>query len=227
MVERILLPSGARAWRKVFGPGRGFDQALRAYTHVAPRWGVRTPTLIDHEPQTRTLVLSDLAGRPATMHDPPSWFGAAGVALRALHDLPCPADPSDLPLDVALARRASGTPEVRRMVTRYADRLRVPRRWCHRDYQPQNWMIGETGLGVLDFEHVRPDHPLVDWVRLEARGWSAAQRAAFEAAYGTPDAVALRCVLAVYGAATVAWATTHTDAELLEIGQRALDRANP
>ena len=228
MVERIELPSGDPAWRKRFGLGRGYAQALRAYTDVVPRWtGVRHPRLLSQDSQRRTLVLSHVPGSPATMDVASEWFAAAGRALRTLHDLPVPPDPHDIPLDEAMARRTVDHPAVWRLVTRNAARLRVPRRWCHRDYQPQNWLIDDAGLGVLDFEHTRPDHPLVDWVRLESRGWSDAQRGAFEAAYGTPDPVALRCVLAVYGAATVAWATSHGDRELLAIGRCALAKANP
>lgn len=190
---------------------------------VLPRWtGVRHPRLLGVDATTRTLRLSVLAGRPGSFDDPPEVFAQAGAALRRLHCLPCPAAPGEIPLDEALALRCRSTPAIHALVARHADRLRVPRVWCHRDYQPQNWMVDESGLGVLDFEHVRPDHPLVDWARLEARGWRPEQRAAFAAAYGAVDPVALRCVVAVYGAATVAWATAHDDPDLIRIGERAL-----
>ena len=94
--------------------------------------------------------------------------------------------------------------------------------WCHRDVQPQNWLVGD-GFALVDFEHCRPDHPLEDWVRLEARGWSSDRRAAFVRGYGMePDEDELRAVLLGYGVATAAWAAEHGDEELLAIGLSVL-----
>ncbi|MFF0559861.1 phosphotransferase [Streptomyces sp. NPDC004266] len=56
---------------------------------------------------------------------------------------------------------------------------------CHLDYQPRNWLLGET-FGLCDFEHMRRDARIRDFARLEFRRWQAAPnlRTAFFAGYG-------------------------------------------
>ncbi|MBX2803446.1 MAG: aminoglycoside phosphotransferase family protein [Myxococcales bacterium] len=235
---RIQPRWGPIVWIKHLRAGRAWAQADRAYRRVTPRLreaGLSVPRRLDRWPEQHALVLSDQPGRSARLTDAPEIFAAAGAGLALLHRLPCPEDP--VPLPEALLQRArawadrQGAPravgqKVVELVRTHAADLDTPRVWCHRDFQPQNWLIdGRGAWGLLDFEHTRPDHPLVDWVRLEARGWSPAQKAAFEEAYGAPDHVALRCMLAIYGLATLAWARKHRDVSLVEVGRAALQRA--
>lgn len=221
-------------WLKRLRSERAWRQADAAYTQLVPALrdaGVGVPRCVARHPGERLLLLEAAEGRPATLSDPPATFARAGAAIHALHQLPCP--PDLLPLPDALLRRAQAVGdrqralqgvaiEVQQLLRHHRGRLDTPRCWCHRDHQPQNWVVTHDALTLLDFEHTRPDHPLVDWVRLEARGWAPAQRSAFAQAYGTIDPIALRCVLALYGLTTVAWARTHGDPQLSEIGRRAL-----
>ena len=228
---RWVLASGQRAWLKRLRAGRAWQQADRAYREVIPQWSTPSPRLIARWPQTRAMLLSELPGRSATLHARAAVFREAGRALRSLHDLPAPEDPMDL--GHALVQRAeawaahrAAPVQARAMVAlihHHRSDLTIPRVWCHRDYQPQNWVVDEDAFGVLDFEHTRPDHRWVDWVRLEARGWTAAQRAAFVVGYGAePDPDTLRCMLALYAVSTVAWAVEHQDPHLEAIGRAAL-----
>ena len=221
-------------WVKTCRAGRAFEQERRAYVEVAPKLralGIVTPELLDVDVPKLTLTLSVLSGEPATMQSPEWVFASAGRALSAMHGLAC-TDEDAVPLRDALllraeawARRASqagvvGMPDVVRAIERSP--LGGARVWCHRDFQPQNWVVAER-VGILDFEHCRPDHPLVDWVRLEAREWSPRARQAFVRGYGAePNPEELRAMLCAYGVATVTWATEHGDAQLLLVGRRAL-----
>lgn len=105
-------------------------------------------------------------------------FEAAGVQLRALHGAAVP--PDALPLRDALAQRlerwgAAAGPRLdadeRGLVSQAAAALDAPsldvdRVLAHRDYVPRNWVWdADAGLGVVDFEHARPDHPWVDLAR--------------------------------------------------------------
>ncbi len=230
----LHAPGRGTLWLKQLSSGRSWAQATAARARLAPalrRAGFGVPRAVARFPRLRLLLLEHAPGRCATFASPPACFARAGEALRVLQALPCPADP--LPLSEALRRRTrawrdrSGIEgETARAVIARIDAARaqldVPRTWCHRDYQPQNWIVSEGSLSIVDFEHTRPDHPLVDWVRLEAGGWSAPQRGAFERALGAPDPDALRAVLACHGLATLAWGTLHADPSLQRLGRRAL-----
>ena len=235
---RLRLPgeSGQVAWLKQLQPGQAWQQEFQAYTWVVPRLqgaGVTAPRLLKSWPEHQALLMTELPGRSGTFADPPAVFAQAGEAMAALHKLPCP--PGSVPLRTDLVGRArrwasrpAAPPEaaaVVRFVTVHAPTLHAPRVWCHRDNQPRNWQIHEGRVGLLDFERLRPDHPLVDFAHLEARGWSDEQRDAYLSAFGPVDAVAARAILALYGLATATWANEHADSELLTIGEAALDRA--
>ncbi|WP_434420760.1 aminoglycoside phosphotransferase family protein [Nannocystis pusilla] len=172
---------------------------------------VRVPTLLACDLSTRTLALTVAPGDRLSLgtHDPalaPAAHAAAGRLLRALHDIPI-ADDDPMPLVDAVAARQSEwharardllTPAERDALQRLAARRdafagvrRVP---CHRDFTPDNWLLGADGLCVLDFEHARLDAPEADLVKLCANVWPDRPdlAEAFFAGHGplTPDATA-------------------------------------
>jgi len=232
---RVETAEGPR-WVKVYPTGRAWLQSERAFDVVVPalqRVGIEVPRVLAARRGLRVRVLTEVAGRPATLDDGPDTFRSAARVLAQLHRIPCVQEA--LPLSTAMRQRVAawagrpGAPSVAAAVAAWVDAhassLDANRAWCHRDFHPRNWLVSDGRLGLVDFEHARPDHRLVDWVRLEAEGWSDAQRAAFVEVLGEPDPVALRAVLAIHGLATRAWAHEHGDAELASVGERALARA--
>ncbi len=170
----VLHRSGARA----------FHQERRAYEELLPQLdGV--PQLVSADPATHTLRVTTLPGTRADKLHGEALRAAhvhAGHWLRKLHGVPCPRhDP--MPLHEALRRRArtwvqraarAGIEEALRAQVTVAftgdlpatDRPRV---WCHRDYAPYNWLVDGSTFQVIDFEHSRPDHPMMDLLRVPDR----------------------------------------------------------
>lgn len=201
------------------------------------------PTLLACDLSTRTLALSAAPGERLSLgtHGPAlaPAHAAAGRFLRALHELPV-ADDDPMPLVDAVAARQREwharardllTPGERDALQRLAARRdafagvrRVP---CHRDFTPDNWLLGADGLCVLDFEHARLDAPEADLVKLCADVWPDRPdlAEAFFTGHGplTPDAAArLDVLLALHAAATLAWAERHDDPAFRALGRRAL-----
>jgi Ser/Thr protein kinase RdoA (MazF antagonist) len=227
---------------------RPFVQERRAYAAWAPHLSERTPALLAVDEPTRTLVLTRTVGVHPLGLAPADECAAhwrAGRFLRALHAVPDPGDDA-MPLAEALVRRhAAALTRVAPRLTAderallhagaleipalFADAARVP---CHRDFGPHNWLIDGPRLTVLDFEHARPDCPLVDLIKL-AVDWPA--RPDLEAAlldgYGRDldprERARLRVHLALHAMTTLAWAHAHRDPVLLAAGRRALAVALP
>lgn len=219
---------------KTCRPGRARSQELHAYRVLVPQLqarGVRCASLLSVDGQT--LHLERLPGRAGRLDDPPALFAAVGTALAELHRLVAPGDP--MPLPEALSRRAHSWCERARnqQITGFDDlpaRLAalpdLPRVWCHRDLQPRNWLVDGNTIALVDFEHCRPDHPVTDFVRLEARGWGSGQRDAFYEGYGErPCPQTLAAMLSLYALQTLTWAAEHADPELTTIGRYAAERA--
>jgi Ser/Thr protein kinase RdoA (MazF antagonist) len=111
---------------------------------------------------------------------------------------------------------------------------------CHRDFGPRNWLWDATtagvarsagaGLGVIDFEHARPDVWWVDVQRLIDDAWRAdpGLEDAFWLGYGRrPGADERRLGAALrllYAVGTVAWGAEHGDAPFEAQGRAVLRR---
>jgi hypothetical protein len=214
-----------RAWRQE-------RDALAALAGRVPS----IPPVIDADARERTLILGRLAGAPADPTDA-RVHAAAGAWLARLHALPV-ADADPLPVCDALTRRAAAAlarargllPD--RRLAAIADRVgdlgaryAGPRRWCHRDFTPANWLQGP--FGVVDFEHARPDLPQWDLVKLAAEVWpeAPALRTAFLDPYGDPGDLEPLCVL--HGLVTYTWGRNHRDEVFTALGTRILDRCCP
>lgn len=182
------------------------------------------PALLGHDDALRLLIIAACPGIDPGI-DPgaePRHWRAAGIALRALHRLPCPPDP--LPLDDAIRRRLAGwrtrgllddavVAGLAALVERadFGDGRRV---LCHRDFAPRNWRVADGRCRLFDLEHAGPDAPEVDLVRLHDEPAFADPRveAAFYAGYGArPAPDRLRAVLALHALATATWGRRHGD----------------
>ena len=185
------------------------------------------------------LILEALPGDtlPAPALPPDAWR-QAGRWLRAAHSLDgLPDDP--LPMASALKKRLRGLlkraqkvlpPDVVAWcVERIGapERLVTPRVWCHRDFTPDNWVwdAKRSALGILDFEHSRPDIAWTDLVRLEASTFHQVPtaRAPFYDGYGAPPAPQTRQAHVVwYGLATLTWGLRTGEVHFQELGAAVL-----
>lgn len=212
---------------------------------------VPVPPLVSAELEAGWLLLGALPGRPAselewTTAQRRSLHEQAGRLRRCLDAIEVDdADPLALP--EALTRRlrawssrarAYVAPAVLAQIERAFDPsifTAIPRRWCHRDLTPSNWIVEPTAaeprLGVIDFGQARPDAWLVDAVKLWCGPWhdEPALADAFWAGYGRmPDEreqAALRQLVLMHGLATAVWAGRHAHAELSAHGRLVLERA--
>jgi len=215
-----------------------------------------TPHLLGENEVLRALLVSALPGQSLAQvqldeAQELEVYRRAGAFLRALHTLFCAeawADDDPLPLAEAYRRRAGawlrrargllepalinwvgGQAEAGAELLGRLGAVRVP---CHRDYTPRNWLVALTGnrvqLGVIDFEHSRPDFWLFDTEKLAASGWREASERAFWAGYGrtlTPDERRLlEHHAALTALSTVVWASEHRDADFEAQGRGQLTR---
>jgi len=206
-------------------------------THVP----VRVPALLAFDLSARALALAVAPGERLSLApgERPDAHAAAGRFLRDLHALQV-ADDDPVPLRDAIATRlaewharADGllSPTERDALQRLAGCrdaftgvARVP---CHRDFTPDNWLLADDALHVLDFEHARLDAPEADLVKLRAEVWSdsPALEHAFLGGHGplSADATArLDVLLALHAVATLAWAQRHADVRFQALGRQAL-----
>ena len=248
----VWAATGAeQAFLKVFRQPRKFVQERWAYRTWLPQLGFQgTPRLLAESSELRALLVSVCPGTLLEHAHPnevqrPEVYRQAGAWLRALHALPF-TDDAPVPLAEAYAQRGSawlgraaglleptiiswvGT-QVENAVKSLAqlEAVRVP---CHRDYAPRNWLVdlsgGNVQLSVIDFEHARPDHWLVDVERLYAGGWDSSLEDAFWQGYGRVLSELERKVLgqrlALSALSTVVWAREHGDADFERQGREQL-----
>ncbi|MEU4574614.1 NAD-dependent epimerase/dehydratase family protein [Nonomuraea sp. NPDC023979] len=185
---------------------------FRAETHAYATWvrslGDHAPRLIHADLDSLSLLLTVIPGQRATQLPEGSAaeclaHRAAGRVLRLLHQASPGRSQSGTDVSAYLAERMRWwtaraqlarliEPSDLRALHSWADRMAVEpleTAICHLDYQPRNWTLGPTGdIGVLDFEHTRPDARVRDFSRLEHRYWRRTPhlRTAFFEGYGSP-----------------------------------------
>ncbi|MBI2373997.1 MAG: aminoglycoside phosphotransferase family protein [Deltaproteobacteria bacterium] len=248
---RVMTARGTY-YLKRFRGARKLVQAREFLDEFAPRLAERIavspdghldpppiPRVVAAAPELGALLLEGLPGTNADL-DPRGrterTFRTAGVLLRALHSLPVE-DSDPVPIAAALEARAKALLERCGGEARAAARLalerlggldlkgarRVP---CHRDFELRNWLIdARAAVRIVDFEHARLDHPVVDLVRLACFEWPGRPEleSAFLEGYGGPcDEPVLVAISTLDTAATLAWAERHRDHEYAARGVRML-----
>jgi len=222
---------------------RAAEQERRALRDWAPRLSLlRTPRMLAPQPEDDPLVIRTdwLDGDRLDTRDwrgEPSLARRLGEGLAELHALPF-VDDDLLPLGEALRRRLDGWlargadalvdqgDALRRVVAGALDGARrVP---CHRDVGPENVLLGER-LGLIDWEHARPDHPWTDalrtWEGLSPRDdpWLAALAEGMGRDPGEEWAT-LRALGVIEGAGCVVWGETQREPLLVDRGWQLLER---
>lgn len=226
------------------------ERAILQRLHETPG-PVPTPRVLGAEPELLALLLLALPGRPATedtwtLRQWCSLHEQAGRLRRHL-DAIAVDEADSIPLPEALRRRHRTWSERARghlddaalaaiEAAFHPDALAdVPRRWCHRDLTPSNWIVQSTTaglhMGVIDFGQARPDAWLADVVKLWSSPWREDPTLAesFWRGYGrlpsAPERDAIRQLALLHGLATATWGDRHGHAELSAEGRRVLQRA--
>jgi hypothetical protein len=223
---------------KLHGRGRAFAQERAALTRLPAddAW----PRLVANDPEQLALVMTWLAGTPASASHLDAAtrtkaFANAG-ALRQRFDAIAIVEDDPLPLAEALDARmthalASIDPDVAAQVrVRWNPRVfaGATRRFCHRDFAPHNWLVGDdASLRCIDFGHARADHPLVDLARALSPVWGDPKaRASLLAGYARElddgERAQLRQLELLDAVATAAWGRRRDDAALDAGGHAAI-----
>jgi Ser/Thr protein kinase RdoA (MazF antagonist) len=199
--------------------------------------------VIASAPELAVLIIERLPGAELHEHanNAANVHRAAGRFLAALHQLE-PSDGDPLPLAEALPQRirawlprAPLEPGQLHVVEQHGPRPELfataRRVACHRDFAPRNWLWDGETLGIVDFEHARPDLALVDLAKLCVGSWAERPdlAAAFFGGYGRMpsdlERKQLRALVVLHGVASLAWGHARADADLVSEGRRALAMA--
>ena len=271
-VLRLFCDGRVTAYLKMHRHARKFTQEWAAYTRLLPQLASRmTPCLLATDERRKTLLIEAVNGTvlesatttPALRQQ---CYEQAGRFLRGLHGLQH-VDLDPLSPAEAFARRsehwlnrAGGLLPPAVLATVRGELLRKPspvrgreRRQCHRDFTARNWILrdlasgssGQEPLPVIDFEHARPDLPLVDVERVfasladdvDSERLFTAFRRGYEAPLANdgsrlrPTAVddlthsaAFRAVRLQSALSSVVWARRHNDATFERRGRREIER---
>jgi hypothetical protein len=225
-VHTWRLCQGDQTWFARVGLSpRKRAQERRVAAELWPQLAGRCPELV-HE-DTVGLIMTALPGRHETG---PAAARSAGRLLAAVHALPLE-DDDPLPLDEAVAQRASA--QLRRLERRGLPVPAVlrsppadlgPRRWCHRDLQPANWLWDGHQARLLDWEHARPDAAVLDLGKISTMPcWKPFSEGYTDIA-GPLCPTQLRFAQVLHGAATLTWGHDHDDAAFIAEGERVLGR---
>ncbi|MER6599115.1 aminoglycoside phosphotransferase [Streptomyces rubiginosohelvolus] len=245
-VVRLVAGDGRQFIAKQHAERDRYAGELHAYGAWVTHLTGHAPVLVGRDDATRTLLLTALAGDRADAFAPGSpeeelAHHEAGHALGKLHR--ATAMPQGGAIGASLAERFQGW--IDRAV--HADLLDAAEEHllkhhavilgtshmdsaiCHLDYQPRNWLLGDT-FGIYDFEHMRRDARVRDFARLEFRRWQAAPhlRTAFFDGYGRSPNDLERRLLESFGAIEAATALVkghqENDAALSAHGRTVLSR---
>jgi len=233
-VTRVDGPQG-RLWVKTHRQARTAEQEARALRAAASVGDV--PEL--HAVAGTCLVMTHVDGGLAS--ERAAW-ARAGAWLGRWHAMPVD-DDDPMPLIDAVRARAEawaarahrvGAPGLAGALAltdaESAALVDAQRVWCHRDYHPRNWLDDGARVGVIDFEHARPDLAEFDLAKVRASEADAPLRAAFvdawtEARGQAPDRVLLALGDRMHVVVTWVWGTQRGHAPTIAEGARALARS--
>ncbi|MEM7165039.1 MAG: aminoglycoside phosphotransferase family protein [Planctomycetota bacterium] len=228
-----------------------YQEILPALQRNCPELGSCTPQLIGASAPLATLVIAACDGDVVATQtladgDELECHRRAGAFCQAFHSLPHD-DADPLPLADALMQRLNSWLEQGRDVIAPADRLwaaeqfdaaswahSTARVFCHRDYQPRNWLVAGSGDALqwhcIDFEHTLPDCWLFDCIKLWDRSWRDKPdlRDAFFDGYGRAltaqeDEALLRLGI-LHAVSTLTWGHLHRDVEFERHGRSVFER---
>ncbi|GAB3177387.1 aminoglycoside phosphotransferase [Streptomyces incanus] len=245
-VVRLVASDGRHFIAKQHAERDRYAGELHAYGAWGTHLTGHAPELVGCDDATFTLLLTGLAGERADIVAPGSpeeelAHHEAGHVLGKLHR--ATSVPQGGAVGAALAER------FQRWIDRAvrADLLDAAEEHllkhhaailgashmdsavCHLDYQPRNWLLGDT-FGICDFEHMRRDARVRDFARLEFRRWQSAPhlRTAFFDGYGRPPNDTERHLLESFGAIEAATALVkghqESDPALSAHGRTVLSR---
>ncbi|MFI1979321.1 phosphotransferase [Streptomyces wedmorensis] len=217
-VLRLVDAEGNEFFAKQHSERERYVRELQAYLSWGAHLIGHVPRLVSQQDMTCTLLLTAVPGVRADTLAPGSpeeerGHYEAGRVLGKLHRAtsvpPSGAVGTELAQRlrdwIARADRVGLISAVERNgLSHSADDLAntpMDSATCHLDYQPRNWLVGDT-FGLCDFEHMRRDARIRDFARLEFRRWQAAPnlRTAFFAGYGQPLSETEQRLLESFGA---------------------------
>ncbi len=244
-----------RYFLKQYHQARRFTQENVFYTTCAPAIAHSIPDRIAFTMQDgfHAMLLTALPGEiveQATLDSMPllDVYQQAGAWLRMLHDQPF-IDHDPIPLSKAVPMRLQNWCEQARSSAYIESRdlehacaiiqhnsvfdrsNRVP---CHRDFSPRNWIWESTvddtagALGVIDFDHYRPDAMMWDFIRVvdEYAAFDSPRWRAFIKGYGRPLSDVEQAQLAqlslINAIGTIIWACQYDDRPFEAWGRRIL-----
>jgi len=249
----VTLSDGTTLYLKQFKEESKRQQEIEAYERWVPllrNQPFSLPNLLAKSaPELCAIALSTLEGQLAadealTPQENEELHFQAGVFLRKLHSLPFD-DPDPVPLSEALPLRlqfwcSRGQQWLSHKEIDFACSLvrdgrpfrrdrRVP---CHRDYQMRNWIFNKNRcsptLGIIDFEHSRADHPLIDFVRVyenaardDSISWRAFTRG-YDHKMDRSELDRLLAIAVIHAIGSVVWGSTHGDNGLVNSGHELL-----
>ncbi|MFE2011078.1 phosphotransferase [Streptomyces sp. NPDC059491] len=203
-VLRLVNADGDEFFAKQHSERDRYTRELHAYIAWGSHLIGHVPCVVGRQDRTCTLLLTAVPGVRADTVAPGSpeeehAHYEAGRVLGKLHHATSVARTGAVGTElaqrlrdwIARADRADLISTVEReRLSHNADVLAntlMDSAVCHLDYQPRNWLLGDT-FGLCDFEHMRRDARIRDFARLEFRRWQAALnlRTAFFAGYGKP-----------------------------------------
>lgn len=225
---------------KLYDSGRGFEQEHFFYERLAGALS-GTARMVEQWPAERGLLICQVPGEQVAARGAGvEVYRRAGEALRRLHRLPWKDE--DIDLRSALMKRVEA---FRRgsegfLSSAEADGVAGPveellsaaeglsRVYCHRDYAEYNWLHGPEGFFVIDFEHGKGDHWLLDLCLLKGTSFADERgvEEAFWQGYGGGLTDWERAFLsrwtAMWAQQTRIWGERHNDEYCTKLGQRVL-----
>jgi len=230
-VLKLKTRSDEVSYVKWYKEASDFQREHDALTTYTPPLGGDAPRLIDHDSHLNMLLMSAVAGTPATTAgldwDPVVHY-KAGVLIRRLHESApavvsgqfartCAARFEEAAHQVEDVIESHLLQEARILIARAMDIDSVALVPTHRDNHPRNWMVDAGGhVRLIDFADCEYDPWIVDVLLLEQDYWRSAPhlKVAFLSGYDreiTPsDDALLRAHHAVTALRAIARAKHHT-----------------